>query len=296
MRQLPHMNELHKEYGPKGLHVFTLFAQGHPVSQIDALVAKSKIEYPIALDGEWSDKYPSPSLPQVWVIGVDGKIIYQGGKLDDAVLEKELAKVKYPGLGKASVAKEVEPAAKAFGKGNFAEAVKLAQTVIDGEFGDDAVNDAEYVVDRVNEKIKQLTQRAELAEVQKDFTLAQVCWNELATRFAGCEDAQEAPAHLKRLQEDKEAAKETAARRAMLVLMRDLNWEAADLDLEDAKVLKAFREKCIDAFDKLAKEHPGTVAAATATKFADTHREALKQPPAKKEEGNKEEGKKEEGK
>lgn len=285
MRQLPHMNELHKEYGPKGLHVFTLFAQGHPMSQIDALVAKNKIEYPIALDGEWAGSYPSPSLPEVWVIGVDGKIIYKGGKLDDAVLEKELAKVKYPGLGKAAVANELEAAAKAFGKGNFAEAVKLAQAVIDGDSPEAAVKDAEYLVERVEEKIKQLTQRAELAEVQKDFTLAQVCWNELATRFAGCEDTEEAAAHLKRVQDDKDAVKEMAARRAMLVLMRDLNWEANDMDLEDAKVMKAFREKCIEAFEKLAKEHPSTQAAATATKFAEIHRAALKDAEPKKEEG-----------
>lgn len=286
------MNELHKEYGPKGLHVFTMFAQGHPMSQIDALVAKNKIEYPIALDGEWAGSYPSPSLPEVWVIGVDGKIIYKGGKLDDAVLEKELAKVKYPGLGKAAVANELEAAAKAFGKGSFAEAVKLAQAVIDGDSPEAAVKDAEYLVERVEEKIKQLTQRAELAEVQKDFTLAQVCWNELATRFAGCEDTEEAAAHLKRVQDDKDAVKEMAARRAMLVLMRDLNWEANDMDLEDAKVMKAFREKCIEAFEKLAKEHPSTQAAATATKFAEIHRAALKDAEPKKEEGTK----KEEGK
>ena len=64
MRQLPHMNELHKEYGPKGLHVFTLYCQAHPLAQIEELVAKHKIEYPIALDGVWNDSYPSPSLPQ----------------------------------------------------------------------------------------------------------------------------------------------------------------------------------------------------------------------------------------
>jgi len=276
MRQLPHMNELHKEYGPKGLHVITLYCQAHPLTQIEELAVKSKIEYPIALDGIWADSYPSPSLPQVWVIGVDGKIAHKGAKGYDEVIEKELAKVKYPGLGRDKVASEVEPAAKAFGKKQFAEALKLATAIVDGEFSEAAQADAQFVIERIEGNIRSLTQRAELAEVQKNVATQTACLKELATLYKGCEDAAEAPEQLKKLGENKEAQKEAAAHRALLLGMRDLDWGAGDLDLTDAKVLAEFRKKCIEFFDKVIKEHAGTAAAETAKTYADYHREQLK--------------------
>lgn len=276
MRQLPHMNELHKEYGPKGLHVFTLYCQAHPLAQIEELVAKHKIEYPIALDGLWGDDYPSPSLPQVWVIGVDGKIVHKGTKGYDEAIEKELAKVKYPGLGRAKVASEVEAAAKAFGKQQFAEAVKLATAVVDGDFSEAAQADAQFILDRIEESIRALNQRAEMAEVQKDVATQTACLKRLAEAYKGCEDAADAPEALKKLAANKDAQKEAAARRALLTGMRDLDWGAGDLDLNDAKVMAEFRKKCIAFFDKLIKEHPGTAAADTAKTYADFHREQLK--------------------
>lgn len=276
MRQLPHMNELHKEYGPKGLHVFTLYCQAHPLAQIEELVAKHKIEYPIALDGQWNDSYPSPSLPQVWVIGADGKIAFKGAKGYDEAIEKELAKVKYPGLGRDKVATEVEAAAKAYGKKQFAEAVKLATAIVDGEFNEAAQADAQYIIDRVGDRVRTLTQRAELAEVQKDYATYSASLKTLAETYKGCEDTEAAAELLKKLADNKDAQKEIAARRALLVGMRDLDWGAGDLDLEDPKVMAEFRNKCITFFDKLVKDHAGTVAAETAKGYADYHREALK--------------------
>lgn len=276
MRQLPHMNELHKEYGPKGLHVVTLYCQAHPLAQIEELVAKHKIEYPLALDGQWNDSYPSPSLPQVWVIGVDGKIAFKGAKGYDEVIEKELAKVKYPGLGRDKVATEVEPAAKAFGKKQFAESVKLATAIVDGEFPEAAQADAQYILDRIEGNIRSLTQRAEMADVQKDVATQTACLKLLAEAYKGCEDAADAPEALKKLADNKDAQKEAAARRALLIGMRDLDWGAGDLDLEDPKVMAEFRNKCITFFDKLIKDHPGTAAAETAKTYADFHREQLK--------------------
>ncbi|MBE7492760.1 MAG: hypothetical protein HS108_13530 [Planctomycetes bacterium] len=270
------MNELHKEYGPKGLHVFTLYCQAHPLAQIEELVAKHKIEYPIALDGTWADNYPAQSLPQVWVIGVDGKIIFKGAKGYDEVIEKELAKVKYPGLGRDKVASEVEPAAKAFAKKQFAEAVKLATAVAEGDFNETAQADAQYILERVETRVRALLRHAEMAEVQKDYATCEAVLKLLAGAYKGCEDTEDAAERLKKLAQDKDAQKEIAARRALLIGMRDLDWGAGDLDLNDPKVMAEFRKKCIAFFDKLVKDHAGTAAAETAKGYADYHREQLK--------------------
>lgn len=276
MRQLPHMNELHEKYAEKGLHIFTLYAQGHPVSQIEQLVAKHEIAYPIALEGVWFEKYPSPVLPMSWLIGADGKIAAMSPSIKDEAIEKELAKVKYAGLGKNEVAKEAEPAAKAFSEGKFAEAVKLATKVLDGEGPEAALKDAEYITLRVEARIRALNQRAEVAETLKDYATALAAWSALATTYTGCEDAAEAPERLKKLTENKDAQKELAARKDFLAVSRQLDWDGELLDLEDAKVMKEFREKCLAAWEKFVKDHAGTTMVAPAENEAKQYRAALK--------------------
>lgn len=276
MRQLPHMNELHEKYASKGLHIFTLYGQSHPLKQIEELVAKQEIAYPIALEGIWAESYPSPGLPRTWLIGADGKIAFIGPSAKDDLIEKELAKVKYPGLGKAEVAKEVEAAAAAFGEGKFAQAVKLATSVVDGDHAENVIKNAEYVLERVEARIRALNQRAEVAETLKDIPTALAAWNELATRYAGCEDAAEAPARLKKLKEDKDAQKELAARKAWVTNSRQLEWDARELDFEDSTVLKGYWQKCVTEFQKFAKENADTAAARHALSVADKYQAAIK--------------------
>ena len=274
MRQLPHMNELQEKYTSKGLHIFSLYCQAHTLEQVEETVAKHKIAYPIALEGIWADKYSSPGLPMVWIIGADGKIAFKGGRAYDEPLQKELAKVKYPGLGKVEVASEVEPAAKAFAEGKIANAVKLADAIADGNGPEAAIKDAEFLLLRVEARIRALNQRAEVAESLKDIDAATVAWHELATRYAGCEDAEEAPARLKKLQEDKTAQRERMSRRALLAGMRKLEWDARDV--EEPSTNREFREKCVAFFEKFVKENEGTAAAGIAGGYAKRHREWLK--------------------
>src|SRR5919108_5732406 len=185
MRQLPHMNELAET---PGLHVVGFYAQIHTLEEVEAVVKKFDIKYPLTPDsdifnaaGYITDGVP---LPIVWIIGVDGKVAFHGMAGYSEALDKELAKVKYPGLGKNEGHKDLEAAAKAFVEGKYAEAYKLAEGVSDTTEDEKAEADADYIIARIDDRVGSPSVRAETAEIMKDYTLAMKCWEEL-TKYKG---------------------------------------------------------------------------------------------------------------
>ena len=90
---MPRLEKLQKKYGGRGLVVFGVnsFETGDPV----ALMKKKNLTYTLLLKGEeLSESYRVASLPVVYVIGADGRVLYSHAgpdtkKLDD-VIEKQL--------------------------------------------------------------------------------------------------------------------------------------------------------------------------------------------------------------
>jgi hypothetical protein len=252
-----------------GLHVVTLYTQVHELAEVEELVKKHALQFPIAMDAIAFENagYVSPQLPRAWVIGVDGTFAYAGIEDYKPALDKELAKVKYPGLGKAAVHKDLEPAAKAFVAGNYAEAFKLAEDIYDNTEDDAAEADADYIMERVDDALGTLTVRAETAEIMKDYALAIACWAE-ATRYKGMDDAEEAPARLKKLQDDKAVQKEIAASRELLRLTMSLDVKFQPVDDANAAEVAKFRKLCVESYRKFATDNAGTGAADSATELA----------------------------
>lgn len=259
MRQLPHLNELAAK---PGLHVVGLYSQVHELSEVEAMLTKQGVKYPNTPDSDIfvPKGYAAPGLPKVWIVGVDGKFIFVGGKGYDEILEKELAKVKYPGLGRGEVHKDVEPAAKAYGEGKYAEAYKLAEAVYDNTEDDEAEEDADYIMERISDRISTLEVRAETAEVIKNYATAIACWTELATGYKGHEDTEEAPERLKKLTESDEVKKDIAARRELLKLMLSLDVGFQKVDQTDPDAVEKFRRKCLDEYRKFYAENKSNSA------------------------------------
>ena len=258
MRQLPHMNELHET---PGLHVYTLYSQVHALPEIREIIDKHSVRYPIAMDSFLDVGYHAfEGLPRMWIIGVDGKVAFAGTKGYSDALDEAMEKVKYPGLGKTSVAKELTEAARAFGEGEFAKAYKLAEAIYDDPPSDEVEAEAEYIMERIDDRIDRLAQRAETAEIEKNYDLAISCWKELA-RYKGLDDAEEAPERLKTLQGDKDVQNEITKRRDLLKLMCELDVKFQDIDDTDGAAVSTFRKECLEAYRKFAKENEGTYAA-----------------------------------
>lgn len=247
MRQLPHMNELAAK---PGLHVVGLYSQVHTLEQIEQVVEKHKISYPLTADSDIfvGAGYSAASLPTVWIVGVEGKVIFVGDRDYDELLEKELAKVKYPGLGRADFHADLGPAAKAFGAGKYAEAYKLAEAIYDDTEDEKAEEDADYIMERIDDRLGTLVVRAETAEVIKDYRAAITNWQQIASHFAGFDDAEEAPERLKKLTEDKAVQADIKARRDLLALMLSLDVGFQTVDQEDAGAVREFREKCLTKY------------------------------------------------
>ncbi|MBK8206583.1 MAG: redoxin domain-containing protein [Planctomycetes bacterium] len=282
MSQLDATNKLAQT---PGLHVVTFYAQTHKLEQIEAVVKSNNITYPIALDETpWLAGYDAPDLPKVWIIGTDGKIKFAGTDSFDDVLKAELAMVKYPGLGKQSIAKGLEPAAKLFVAGKYKEAYAAAEKMFDETDDEAEEDDADWIMKRIDGRINTLSVRAATSEVLKEYALAMRCWEELA-RYKGLDDAEEAPARLKKLQENADVKKEIAARRSLLVLMCDLDVEFQVLDDSEPATVKIFREKCLKAYQEFSSANKGTGAADRADELVKAFKQLLGIPeePAKQE-------------
>lgn len=249
MRQLPHMNELQEKYGGKGLHIFTIYAQNHPVEHIRSLVKDKGIKYPLALS--WQDeeqRWDMSSLPAVWIIGTDGKIAFTGKGSYEKVLEEQLAKVKYPGLGGVNVTPELESAAKAFAARDYAQALRLAEAAAEKSDASDAtLAAAEAISERVADRLKALKNRAEVAEVENAWRLAEATWQVIERRFAKTDEAAEAAARLQKIKENKKAQLEMEAETAIHVLDRDLQFKEAAI------------EEWIDSYKKFAEKYKESV-------------------------------------
>lgn len=272
MKELADVNKLAET---PGLHVVTFYAQAHKLEQIEEVVKANNIKYPISLDEKaWVAGYESPELPRVWIIGTDGTIKFAGSEGYADVLKTELAKVKYPGLGKNDIAKKLQPAAKLFVEGKYKEAYAAAEKVFDDTDDETEENDADHIMKRIDGIMNTLSVRAETAEASRNYELAIRCWTELA-RFKGLDTAAEAPQRLKKLTDSAEVKKGLAARRALTSLMLALDVEFQAIDDSEPAAVKTFREKCLAAYVDFAAKNKGTAAADQAGDLAKAFRGLL---------------------
>lgn len=258
IREMAAVNKLHET---PGVHVVSLYDQVHELKEISTLISEHKITYPIAFDSFREAGYVTNSLPHVWIVGTEGKIIFSGGTGYDELLAKEIAKVKYPGLGRHSFHKSLEPAAKAYAAGKYADAYKLAEAVYDETSDEEVEHDADYIMKHIDNRLSTLVVRAETAEILKDFKLAKECWRAMAKHYTGMDDASDAQKRLDALDMRREVQIEITARNELLRLILSLDVDFQTVDDNDPAAVLAYRRKCLAAFQKFAKDNENTAAA-----------------------------------
>jgi thiol-disulfide isomerase/thioredoxin len=99
---MPRMQKLHEKYKDNGVVVFGVNAweQSDPV----AFVKKKRYSYELLLKGEGiAEAYKVTTLPVIYIIGADGKIIYCHEGVDDKNLSSVIEKYfKASGMARAS--------------------------------------------------------------------------------------------------------------------------------------------------------------------------------------------------
>jgi hypothetical protein len=270
------LSALNKLAAKPGLHVVSLYNGIHKFADLESQVTRHKIEFPIALDSFWPAGYDVPSVPRAWVIGVDGNVKFIGDSGFEKAAEDELAKVKYPGLGKDSLAGGVEAAAKLCAEGKYGEAWAAAQKLAESSQDKAEQADADWLVKLLESRLKELASRADTSENNRDYVRALRCWQELA-KFAPMEGHAQGAERLKKLDENPQVAKEIKARRDYIALNYDRAVEKRKFDQKDTKRLRNFYQDSLAAYKKFAEDNKGTLAADKATEQAGWYEESIKE-------------------
>lgn len=263
------MRKLDEKWGDRGLRVVTAYTQFHELETIEKAVEDIGLGYPVALDGFFASRFTAPLLCQVWVIGPDGKVAWTGVQGWEEAAVKELLKLEYAGLEIKDAEPAVKPAAKAFARGDFPKAYKLADEIAFGDYGDKAIAQAESITGIIEDRVSTLVNRTSVYEIDGRFDKVIACLEELR-KYAGLEDVPDVDAEIKRVRELDSYDTETAARRAYIIKRLEV-WRAFQ-GIEDTKeaTIKAATD-ARDALRKFAAGHKGTAVARDATAFSENY-------------------------
>jgi serine/threonine protein kinase/thiol-disulfide isomerase/thioredoxin len=88
VKGIPHLNRLHEQYGPKGLHILSFTDQSR--KGIEPFLRQTPIRYTIGAGSDLAAEYGVTAIPQAFLIGKDGKVLWRGSPSDEE-LEKRIA-------------------------------------------------------------------------------------------------------------------------------------------------------------------------------------------------------------
>jgi RNA polymerase sigma factor (sigma-70 family) len=81
---IPRLNELNEKYAGKGFQMLSFVQEGHKT--LDRVLRGNEVKYPIGLESNSLDDYGITGIPQAFIIGRDGKVMWQG-HVDSADME-----------------------------------------------------------------------------------------------------------------------------------------------------------------------------------------------------------------
>ena len=257
LASMPKVQQLWDEYKGKGLHIFHVESQGHTEEQVVAHCESKGYTFPQTMRGSGTDfsAYPGGNgLPYGFLLGVDGKVIWQGRHGYEAVIHEEMKKVRYPGLAKTEVADGLKKAAKSFALGKYASAIREATKNLENA---ELAEGAQYIIDRANGVGERMREAVESAKESREFVRALQTLQRISKAFKGMPIGDEASEEFSTLKKEPTVKKELKAERALLQIMVQVN--KAPTKEKQAALLRAF-----------AKKFDGTKAAERAARRAGT--------------------------
>jgi hypothetical protein len=203
---IPHVQGLHEKFADKGLLVFAPHVQSADRETLEMFLLKRGATYPVAVKSNTSD-YPGSGIPRGAIIGVNGKIIWEGhpgSSQCDEIIEEELKKVDM--YGERLIAKTQKSIVKSILTGKLGAAYAAMQKPVEG------TPDAGVlaVQGRLESKAKAMLARAEAMVAAGDYFGAKDKYTDVEKLFKGCEFAETAAAAKKAIdaKEDFKAVKQ----------------------------------------------------------------------------------------
>jgi hypothetical protein len=232
--------------------------QGTSPDDLRKFVADRGIKYPVTQGGFGG--YSAQGLPFVWVIGIEGKVIYAGRSDYVRKAEEEVAKIKYPGLGRNEIVQQLQRAAQQFSDGQLGQSLQAAQRELDGvqrraeraerELTEDEAkikDDAEFIIGRVTQRLDAMKAEIKEYEEAKRYHKAQAILENISTVFRGTDHAKEATDKIAEWRRDRDIRREVDAGNALDTLLERHKDDTAD--------------RFNAALDGFIRRHEGTQAA-----------------------------------
>lgn len=270
------MVELDTQYRNEGLRIVTSYNQFQDIKVIEDKVTELGIKFPVALDGFFNTRFEAEILCRVWVVGVDGKVVLADEDGWELAALTELKKVKYPMLRRSRVRSDVKAAATAFGEGRYAEAYKLAVEISDGDYSDNAIEDADYIIERIEDMSETLAHRADVHEISKRYGQAESCWRELARCYKGLEGLRDPAAEIKRIQSLEDYDSETNSRHAY-VATRLKAWALFGGIVDDTPATIEAAKQAAEILEAFANKHAEASVAVSARELGAVYKNWAKQ-------------------
>lgn len=253
---MPHFEEFYAKNKDKGVRMFAIEGDGFSALENLAFAAEWKLTFPVVtLADSQLSQWDCKTMPNTYVIGVSGLLIFKGSEGWDDIVLKELAKRPYPGINKDKVEKDCEKAAQAYAKGEYAKAEELANAVLTAKPGEKAEADAQLILDAIKKNVDYMRATADAAKGEKRYDLTLAMLDKIAACYKGTSIGDETAEEAKSLRADKDVKKEISA------------WATLQKTLAGNKSSKNKADK-VKNLRGLQKSLEGTAAGAKAREIA----------------------------
>ena len=269
MRQLPQLQKLYEQHLGRGLHMFHVESQHHSFEQVSAFLKLRGVTFPSPIL-DWCDfplignnvalgwGYDCAKLPRTYIIGVEGRVIWEGRFGYDEVLEQEQRKVRDPGLVRNTLSPGRRPAAKLFGQGRYGEALAEAQRQLGRVQQEQERLDGELIVRRAEELLAGWREQVERAREERRFEAALAGLKKIADGYKETASGREARDALAALERDTDVKRELEA-------ARDLEGLFQKLGSKEGKG----KDGLVASLKEFARERAGLRAAEEALMFVE---------------------------
>jgi len=216
--QLATVQRLWERFGGKGLHVFTIHRLNFEGElEVRKHMREKGYTFPVAMGG-FEDRandfeaYRNPGEGfRTTIVDIEGNVAFYGTDGWQSTLEREMARVRYPGLGKQTVADPADRAARHMRDRAFGRTLNEAATLLEGEISDEARADLELVIERVTAMAETRLTRVEAWLEDRRYDLALPMLDTISNEFSRHKIGDDAKARHTELRRDRDIRNELRA-------------------------------------------------------------------------------------
>ncbi|MBX3474206.1 MAG: hypothetical protein KF754_07465 [Planctomycetes bacterium] len=198
-----------KTWGGKGLWVFAVHRLRETPRELHHYCKAEGITYCVPMggfydeDNDFGHYVHEDQIYRTTVIGVDGNVAFYGRGDYDTVLQRELKKLVYPGLGTQVLAEKLAKAGRSFAAREYGAALAEAEKLAAGELTDSERESAQLIMDRAKDLATRRNERIAAWTADKRFDLAMPALEVMEKDFKGHELGKQAKAAFEAIRKDK---------------------------------------------------------------------------------------------